>query len=93
MRTDDERQSEAHHRAYWHSRRGMLELEFQLLPFVRDCFGGLCVADQQTYVALLAHEDWEIFDWLQGREQPADPALRRMVEEIISHNTKPRRSV
>lgn len=89
-RPDDVRGSEAHHRAFWHSRRGMLELEFQLVPFARDCFAGLTEADKAVYVRLLDHEDWEIFDWLQGREVPADPLLRAMLERIVAFNAVPR---
>ena len=59
-RPDDIREDEAHHRAFWHSRRGMLELEFRLVPFARDCFAGLDAADKAVYVRLLDHEDWEI---------------------------------
>jgi antitoxin CptB len=68
----------------------MLELEFQLVPFARDCFASLSDADKDIYVRLLEHEDWEIFDWLQGREVPADPGLRAMVERIVAFNRVPR---
>ncbi len=95
MRTVDERpaevqKTEAHHRAFWHSRRGMLELEFQLVPFARDCFASLSDEDKDIYVRLLDHEDWEIFDWLQGREVAKDPQVRAMVARIIEFNRIPR---
>jgi len=86
----DVRTGEAHHRAFWHSRRGMLELEFQLVPFVRDCFNGLSETQKSDYVRLLDHEDWEIFDWLQGRETPPDAALQVLVRQIIEYNAVPR---
>ena len=47
---------------YWRSRRGMLELELRLVPFVRDCFESLSEAEQAVYVEMLAEEDWQIFD-------------------------------
>ena len=65
---------DAHHdlkAIYWRSRRGMLELELKLVPFVRDCYRDLSMSQQRAYEALLAEEDWQIFDWLQGRTMPA----------------------
>ena len=78
-----DRADEHHHRVYWRSRRGMLELEFHLLPFVSQCFPSLSDAEKALYVELLEHEDWEIFDWLQGREVPEDPAMVALVQRII----------
>ncbi|MDA1074996.1 MAG: succinate dehydrogenase assembly factor 2 [Proteobacteria bacterium] len=71
-------------RIYWRSRRGMLELELRLLPFVENRFHTLSEQDQRAYAALLEHEDWEIFDWLQDREQVPDPAIRRVIGLIKS---------
>ena len=73
---------------YWRSRRGMLELELKLVPFVRDCFAGLDDTLQSAYVDLLAEEDWQIFDWLQGRTTPEDEATCRLVSQIAAHKGK-----
>lgn len=62
----------------------MLELEFRLLPFVTQCFPSLSDEEKALYVELLEHEDWEIFDWMQGREVPEDPAMVAMVQRIIA---------
>ncbi len=70
---------------YWRSRRGMLELELKLVPFVRDCYAGLSADQQAAYERLLAEEDWQIFDWLQGRQMPEDGTLRQVVQAIIAH--------
>ena len=78
-----DRADEHHHRVYWRSRRGMLELEFHLLPFVSQCFPSLSDAEKALYVELLEHVDWEIFDWMQGREVPEDPAIVALVQRII----------
>ncbi len=69
---------------YWRSRRGMLEIEAKLVPFIRDHFQDLSSEEQKTYEAMLDLEDWEIFDWLQGREIPEDPKVRALVEKIIA---------
>ena len=69
-------------RLYWRSRRGMLELELQLLPFFMGHYPDLGPEQKVTYAALLEHEDWEIFDWLQGRAQPEDHAMEALIEVI-----------
>ncbi len=70
-------------RAYWHSRRGMAELEQQLLPFLLTRYADLGAAERAAYTRLLEHEDWEIFDWLQGKATPQDPALSSIVAQIL----------
>ncbi len=70
---------------YWRSRRGMLELELKLVPFVRDCFGDLPDHLQNAYLALIEEEDWQIFDWLQGKEQPTEAAMLELVQRISTH--------
>jgi len=70
-------------RVYWRSRRGMAELEQQLLPFVVARYPQLPADQKLLYAQLLDHEDWDIFDWLQGRVQVPDPALRALVAQII----------
>jgi|TARA_Y100000385_G_scaffold210014_1_gene217857 antitoxin CptB len=69
---------------YWRSRRGMLEIEAKLIPFIRDYFDDLSVEEQKVYEQMLDLEDWEIFDWLQGREIPKDPLMRQVIEKIIA---------
>jgi len=74
------------HRVYWRSRRGMLELELLLLPFARNGFSKLSRDEQTAYNRLLENEDWDIFDWLQGRDTPADPVLQGIVKCIQAFN-------
>jgi len=73
-------------RALWRSRRGMLELELLLLPFVRDAFADLPPPAQAAYHRLLEFDDWDVFDWLQGRaavpEDDADPAIVDIIARI-----------
>jgi len=73
-------------RLTWRSRRGMLELELFLRPFVRTELAGLCAADLETYARLLEHEDWDIFEWLQGRDAPDDAELVAIIEHIRRAN-------
>ena len=73
---------------YWRSRRGMLELELKLVPFIRDHFADLSAAEHQSYEALLEEEDWQLFDWLQAREVPADPVTKQVIDKIIASTGK-----
>lgn len=74
-------------RIYWRSRRGLLELELLLIPFVRDSFPDLHETEQDGYVRLLEHDDLDIYDWIQGRCEPEDESLRGIVARIREHNS------
>ncbi len=63
----------------------MLELELKLVPFARDCFDALPSAEQAAYESMLGEEDWQIFDWIQGRETPDDPVLQSVLRKIGDH--------
>ena len=71
-------------RIAWHSRRGMLELDLVLQPFVQYTLATLPAPDQQRYVALLEQEDTDLFRWLLSAERPEDADLHRIVELILS---------
>ena len=54
-------------RLYWHSRRGMLELDVLLVPFVREVYPTLDERDRERYRKLLECEDQDMFGWLRQR--------------------------
>jgi antitoxin CptB len=60
----------------------MLELELALAPFVLQRLDGLSAEDKARYARLLEHDDWDIFEWVQGRHAPADPELAAIVAEV-----------
>jgi len=70
---------------YWRSRRGMLELELKLVPFVRDEFARLSKAEQAVYESMLGEEDWQLYDWIHGRAIPVDPLVKQVVDKIIAN--------
>ncbi|NGO88198.1 succinate dehydrogenase assembly factor 2 family protein [Halomonas sp. 141] len=72
-------------RLYWHSRRGMWELDLLLIPFLEARFESLTHEQQQTYQRLIEEEDQDLFVWLMHREWPEDPELRQMVQMIVEH--------
>ena len=45
---------------FWHSRRGMLELDLLLVPFAQEVFETLAPDQQQLYEELLQEEDQDL---------------------------------
>ncbi len=74
-----------YNRLFWHSRRGMLELDLMLLPFLEEVYRDLPADDQDRYERLLTCEDTDMFEWLMQRSRPQDPDLQRIVDLIIDH--------
>ncbi|GHE22095.1 succinate dehydrogenase assembly factor 2 [Halomonas urumqiensis] len=72
-------------RLYWHSRRGMWELDLLLVPFLEQCYDTLSADDQAAFRALIDEEDQDLFLWLMRREWPEDPVRRNIVKQIIEH--------
>src|SRR5690606_6405018 len=70
-------------RLYWHSRRGMLELDVLLVPFLEEAYPSLDEEDKARYRRLLECEDQDMFGWFMQRGEPEDPDLRRIVRMIL----------
>ena len=77
-------------RLFWASRRGMLELDLILQPFLEKIYPGLPAVDQQRYHRLLDCEDQELFGWFLRKTDPEDPDLRRIVQIIRDTRQKVR---
>jgi antitoxin CptB len=73
-------------RLFWSSRRGMLELDLVLMPFIENVYPTLAEPDQQLYQLLLEEEDQDLFSWFMRREDPDNVNLLRIVN-IIRENT------
>ena len=71
-------------RLWWHSRRGMLELDVLLIPFLEEAYRELPADDQARYRKLLDCEDTDMFEWFMQRGKPQDPDLARIVEIILT---------
>lgn len=70
-------------RLWWHSRRGMLELDVLLLPFVENKYAELPPEDQAKYRKLLDCEDPDLFKWFMQHEEPSDPDHKYIVDMIL----------
>lgn len=68
-------------RLRWLCRRGMLELDAWLQPFLETRYAGLDVDTQAAFARLLELEDFQIFDLLTGASPP--PAeLRCVIDQL-----------
>ena len=68
---------------WWHSRRGMLELDLLLLPFYDEVFADLDSSEQQAFIKLLEQEDPDLLQWFARQGVSEDPALQSLVEKIL----------
>jgi antitoxin CptB len=73
-------------RLVWASRRGMLELDLILMPFLENIYPALSQSDKELYWSLLAEEDQDIYAWCMRRDDPDSQSLQRIVG-IIRENT------
>jgi antitoxin CptB len=70
-------------RLKWHCRRGMLELDLLLEPFLDEEFEKLDEADKRRFYQLIQEQDQDIFVWFMQREVPKDPDIARIVKIIL----------
>ena len=73
-------------RMRWASRRGLLELDLLLGPFMDACFVELEQSLRDDYQQLMGHEDQDILNWILGREALADEKLAVITDRIRAHN-------
>ncbi len=69
-------------RLRWECRRGMLELDLILLPFVENKFATLSADEQAIFIKLLACTDQDLYGWFIGHQQSDDPELAQMVAKV-----------
>ncbi|WP_261389440.1 succinate dehydrogenase assembly factor 2 [Ferrimonas balearica] len=73
-------------RLKWACRRGMLELDVLLEPFVEREYLGLAAQQQEDFERLLKEDDPDLFAWFMGHAPCPDPALAAMVALILERN-------
>lgn len=70
-------------RLKWACRRGMLELDVLLLPFVEAAWDSLSFTQQETFERLLTCDDPDLFAWFMGHQTCEDIELAAMVKLIL----------
>ena len=67
----------------WASRRGMLELDLVLEPFVRARYEQLDQPDRERFQQLMECEDQDLFGWFLRRQVPEEEDLALIVKQIL----------
>jgi len=67
----------------WATRRGMLELDLVLGPFVEGRYSALSSADKKLFQRLMLCEDQDLFSWFMRREQTDQEELVDIVKQIL----------
>lgn len=70
-------------RMRWAARRGMLELDLMLEPFVTGRYAQLSESDRRGFQRLMLREDQDLFAWLMQRGKPNDEELAGIVSQIL----------
>jgi len=70
-------------RLWWHSRRGMLELDVLLLPFLEEAYSDLSEENKAKYRKLLDCEDPDLFKWFMQNGRPEDQDHADIVDIIL----------
>lgn len=68
----------------WAARRGMLELDLVLEPFVRVRYPQLNEKDRASFERLMTCEDQDLFSWMLQRGVVEDAELAGIVEQILN---------
>ena len=71
-------------RMRWAARRGMLELDLVLEPYVEARYADLDEDDRVRFHRLMECEDQDLFGWFMQRQRPDDPELAALVDKILT---------
>ena len=77
-----------YNRLVWASRRGMLELDLILQPFIENVYRNLDGSDQQCFDLLLEEQDQDLFNWFLKKQDPDNENLLRIVKIVREKSNK-----
>ncbi len=69
-------------RLRWAVRRGMLELDLVLSPFLEHHYDALPPENRELFRQLLEEQDQDLFNWFIHRQQPPTAELQKIVSLI-----------
>ena len=73
----------------WAARRGMLELDLVLEPFVAQRYAQLGALDRRRFTELMRCEDQDLFSWFMQKTRPDDQELTTIVDVILEFTHTP----
>jgi antitoxin CptB len=68
----------------WQSRRGMKELDVLFEAFLDKQAESLLAGNWPQLEQLLSQEDDVLFDWISGRDLPADPEVLMLIKAVTN---------
>ncbi|MED7819096.1 MULTISPECIES: FAD assembly factor SdhE [unclassified Francisella] len=69
------------------ARRGMLELDIILAPYLNNCYMKEDLKNKKLFVEFLTSEDSDMFDWLfKGVEAPQK--YQELIQKIVNEKKK-----
>lgn len=71
-------------RLLWSARRGMLELDLMLAPYIDSQFASLSQSELDNLVLFLQATDVELYAWLTERETAPDEFIE-IVNKLIAY--------
>lgn len=71
-------------RVFWRSRRGLLELDLILVPFIEQHYFKLTEKHQKLYKYILEYDDVVLLDWLHDRST-VPTEFRGLIAMIQEH--------
>ncbi len=69
-------------RLKWRCRRGMLELDLLLQPFVEEVYPALLAEEKEQFHTLLDLQDQELLECLLLQQPPEDLSLNNVIRKI-----------
>ena len=69
-------------RLLWQCRRGMLELDLLLLPFVEQHYHRLSDRERDALMTLLGYPDQQLLEYLMGHGVPHNKDVANVAEQI-----------
>ena len=70
------------------ARRGFLETELALKPFIQNGLDKLNEAELDQFDLLLGMEDLDLWEVLSGRKEPPEGVGRELLERILARGLK-----
>lgn len=72
-------------KVYWHSRRGMAELDVLLMPYSSEVYPTLTDLERGEFKRLLAAEDADLFAWFMGHATPDDAGFQAVIDQVLAY--------
>lgn len=69
-------------RLRWRCRRGTREMDLLLLRFLEQGYPRLSAGEQSLFDALLDEADPDLYAWITGRAEPANPDYLTLIGKI-----------